>query len=589
MSRVCPLCRFLATVTRGEQTGIMIEPWDGYQAYLSVLDKPQSCSAFGLRYSIHTSSDDVYLGSNDDYINFKYIQDWLQECQSHSHSTSHDSEVETLNESLPSEVPFYLIDIRTLSIIEGSLGHKYAALSYVWGKISFSMLKLEVFNLQEMKLPGSLDQRWSNIPHTVRDAIVLCKKINMPFLWVDSLCIVQDSTHKSQLISNMHLVYMNATFTIAAATGNDANARLPGVEIPVKYGPIHPICATSSNSLFAYQRHKSCLETLLQSYWFSRGWTFQEHFLSQRLLCFTKHDLIFLCPESTFCQDYLTGRILKEESDPWQDGEPVYELLLSASSGGLHSPEALYDHILPCYIARSLTYDTDALSAFSGTLARFEPYLGEHWNGLHRCGFTLWLTWIALYDNTLTRREGFPSWSWVGWKWSKPNSQILACTYIPTKEWQSVYCYRIKDGILQEFGASLPLGHSLGRVSNTEDLQIERPTQRELDGFPRSCITIGEESQYLVFWTAAISMDKCRESMDFDDIKASFENHMGNGSLVFTNKFSLVLITAKTEAELAIVMPVHWVDGVGYRRALSDVALSTWEDLEPERKLVVLR
>ncbi|CAI7576849.1 unnamed protein product [Penicillium bialowiezense] len=478
MSRRCPLCRFLATATDSKQTFIMTEPWDGYLAYLSILDKPQSCATFGIRYSTPIS-DDAHPKSND-YINFN-------------------------------EVPFYLIDIQTLSIMEGSLGHQYAALSYVWGKISFSMLKLEVSNLQEMKLPGSLDQRWSNIPHTVRDAIVLCKKINMPFLWVDSLCIVQDSAHKSQLISNMHLVYMNAAFTIAAATGNDANARLPGVDMPVKYGPIHPICATSSNSLFAYERHKSCLDTLLQSYWFSRGWTFQEQFLSPRLLCFTKHDLVFICPEGTSYQDYLTGRILKEESEPFLDGEPVYDLLFSASSGGSQDPEVLYEHILPCYIARSLTYDTDALNAFTGTLARFEPYLGEHWQGLHQCGFALWLTWVAMYENTLTRREGFPSWSWAGWKWSNPNSQILACTYIPTNEWQSVYFYRIKDGNLQEFGASLSLDHSPGLVSNAEDLHIERPTQSELDGFPHSYIRTGEETECLVFWTAAISMDTCKE------------------------------------------------------------------------------
>lgn len=53
---------------------------------------------------------------------------------------------------------------------------------------------------------------------------------------------------------------------------------------------------------------------------------------------------------------------------------------------------------------------------------------------------------------------------------------------------------------------------------------------------------------------------------------------MGDGSLVFTNEFSLVLIAAKADADRAIVMLVHWVDSVGYRRALSDVALSLWED-----------
>jgi hypothetical protein len=58
----------------------------------------------------------------------------------------------------------------------------------------------------------------------------LVEAVGERFLWVDSLCIVQDDPEiRDEQIQIMDLIYGNALFTIMAATGDNADAGLPGV------------------------------------------------------------------------------------------------------------------------------------------------------------------------------------------------------------------------------------------------------------------------------------------------------------------------------------------------------------------------
>ncbi|RFU31821.1 hypothetical protein B7463_g4527, partial [Scytalidium lignicola] len=93
---------------------------------------------------------------------------------------------------------------------------EYAALSYCWGK-SVQPITTTSNLLRHMHaLPSSL-------PKTVLDAIEVCQKINIRYLWVDSLCIVQDDeSDKLNQIANMGSIYKNSTVTIVAASAVDA-------------------------------------------------------------------------------------------------------------------------------------------------------------------------------------------------------------------------------------------------------------------------------------------------------------------------------------------------------------------------------
>lgn len=69
-----------------------------------------------------------------------------------------------------------------------------------------------------------------SLPATIRHAISFTREIGIRYLWVDSLCIVQDDNeHKGKQIKHMHQVFGGALVTIVAASGDDADAGLPGV------------------------------------------------------------------------------------------------------------------------------------------------------------------------------------------------------------------------------------------------------------------------------------------------------------------------------------------------------------------------
>ena len=143
-----------------------------------------------------------------------------------------DHDIQNIVDDIPS---FRLIDVHTNSIICPSGNTRYVALSYVWGRVEVTqnLTRCLKSNVGTLEQPGSLirPEFYEGIPWTVRDAIEVVRKVGLRYLWVDSLCIVQDDDtgEKADVISKMELVYGGAFLTIMAATGSDANVGLPGV------------------------------------------------------------------------------------------------------------------------------------------------------------------------------------------------------------------------------------------------------------------------------------------------------------------------------------------------------------------------
>ena len=95
----------------------------------------------------------------------------------------------------------------------------YVALSYVWGKGEPYMTKLS--NVMLHRLHGGLGRNLEELPRVFHDAFNLVRCLGVRYIWIDSLCIVQDSSRSWGLNSRaMDLIYGNAMLTICAADGD---------------------------------------------------------------------------------------------------------------------------------------------------------------------------------------------------------------------------------------------------------------------------------------------------------------------------------------------------------------------------------
>lgn len=79
-------------------------------------------------------------------------------------------------------------DIRLYEAHTTEANFKYAALSHCWG--GTCRLQLTQASLKQFKTQIA----WGLLPEVFQDAITVARKLDIPFLWIDSLCIIQDRT-----------------------------------------------------------------------------------------------------------------------------------------------------------------------------------------------------------------------------------------------------------------------------------------------------------------------------------------------------------------------------------------------------------
>jgi hypothetical protein len=123
---------------------------------------------------------------------------------------------------------FRLIDVEDSCLAAGYSGSRYVALSYVWGPVSTVRLGKGI--LESLMQKGGLESIMHGLPRTIQDAITLVRRIGERYLWVDTLCLIQDDPDDmSDGVRKMDLIYEGAVLTIVSATGTDANAGLCGI------------------------------------------------------------------------------------------------------------------------------------------------------------------------------------------------------------------------------------------------------------------------------------------------------------------------------------------------------------------------
>jgi len=173
-----------------------------------------------------------------EWIDFNDVHRWISTCeQKHGSGDSPECSPVTFNPAvLPRnskrQLDFRLIDVEAMCIVYAPRQCRYIALSYVWGRRNKSRLVLTGDNEEALMEPGALalSEARTSIPNTILDAMSVVRKLRERYLWVDSLCLLQDEANELQdCVAVMDLFYEMAVLTIVAASGEDAWSGLPGV------------------------------------------------------------------------------------------------------------------------------------------------------------------------------------------------------------------------------------------------------------------------------------------------------------------------------------------------------------------------
>lgn len=350
---------------------------------------------------------------------------WIEECVN-SHSSCADG--------TPSQLPTRVLDIGYsqeqdfIRLYDQTAGQneRYACLSHCWGGVQLITTTKET--TEERRRGINLEL----LPKTFKDAVIVARQLKIRYLWIDSLCIIQDDEEdwKSQA-STMASIYRNAYLTIAATAAANSTAGLfitaPATHQHHRYE--YTTASGKSCEIYARRPLPHNWDWKLQDSnpddpfpLMSRAWAYQERLLSPRVLHFSSSELWWECGECNNCE--CATREPRVDRNPPPKVAHNRALLAMAP---VKLKERWHD-LVSSYSCLALTYEKDRLYALDGLKSQFreasikaqnlQDQLSDPWlyqsgiflGGENSCDGLCWYRdpfWVRIVNLAV------PTWSWA--------------------------------------------------------------------------------------------------------------------------------------------------------------------------------
>ena len=359
----------------------------------------------------------------------RIIRAWLDECCSSHDACGHDKVDEAF-------LPTRMLDLQARSepgwpiVLVESINlkrqiYRYATLSHCWG--TAEVIRTTKSSLVRRKLCI----QWSELPRTFQDAITIVKALNVRFLWIDSLCIIQDDESDWKRESaRMASIYSNSYINIAATGASDSRGgcfsarsikhvshclRTTSFPIFSNNGSVVFVRPSFDSIHHRYSAHITSKSNPLDTETaplLSRAWVFQERQLAPRTLHFHPSEMIMECRSSLCCEctglDNVVSRSRRGSLD----------------LKSLGNSEVL-DHwldVVEQFSRLRLTFESDRLPALLGVATVFQQRLNcGYLAGLWEMDISRGLLWDstrhqAMHSQRNTRWQHSPfapTWSWA--------------------------------------------------------------------------------------------------------------------------------------------------------------------------------
>ncbi|KAI1112027.1 heterokaryon incompatibility protein-domain-containing protein [Nemania sp. NC0429] len=298
---------------------------------------------------------------------------------------------------------------------------RYLCLSHCWGTEQIIQTKRSTLEQHKRCIP------WDELSRTFQDAIVFARKLGVRYIWIDSLCIIQDSDDDWRAESaQMAAIYENAYVTLAATKSRNGaggcfssaapECRARELRCDDEDGVSHPVYVRRN-------LHDAYDNPLL-----GRGWVFQERLLSPRVVHFSAQELYWECMEAVACEcSWIRGGKEDGEKEESQQrlssiSEYLLRTMLGKISHGVNlasrSAQVLKDRwheIVEEYTHLALTFEKDKFPALSGVArqmrrVRDAEYVAGLW-GDNMIEDLLWRTFALSAERPAKWRA--PTWSWA--------------------------------------------------------------------------------------------------------------------------------------------------------------------------------
>jgi len=291
---------------------------------------------------------------------FELVKEWIRDCENNHPQCA----------TPPPCLPTRVIDVGVaggqepaLKVVSSGDTAPYMTLSHCWGSKPAIRTTKATLQSHLTQLP------MASLPNTFRDAVTITRALGIRYLWIDSLCIIQDAVNDWEMESAvMGQIYAHSYLTIAASASKDSSG---GCFLPRPRDTHTRIkCSLDDGStghVFLRPNPKE-FNNLEKSFLQTRAWVAQERLLSPRSIHYDADQIMWECQETRLTEGGVPADVDIDHYQPMQwDGRfqlqyPYVKKWCSIFIDFVWDWYSMIDN----YTTRNLTNPDDKLPALSG-------------------------------------------------------------------------------------------------------------------------------------------------------------------------------------------------------------------------------
>lgn len=335
----------------------------------------------------------------------------------------------------PPSLPSRVLDLGTsetqdvrLLVTEGKVGY-WACLSHCWGGEQPLQTTQETLSKHQNSI------KWEHLPKTFQEAVVVARALGIPYLWIDSLCIIQDDpTDWETESSRMAEIYHKSILTIAGSAS-------PGPHHGIfrEADPSHRetlVADHTANTIFnKVHTRKTLSHSTADLPLLTRGWVHQERLLSPRILHFGHNELIWECMEDLTCECKGLNRSDSTRLQWLAPKDRFHPYSLQLVNWMMRRGPAVWHTVVADYSRMNLSYAEDIFPATSGLAKSVIKTTGwEYIAGLWKENLIVDLVWMTkraqLAERCVPWRAPTFSWASIISKNRKENGAEISYDYM---------------------------------------------------------------------------------------------------------------------------------------------------------------